>query len=73
MKRAIVGRDYYRTPSHPRNAADSVMIRLSCGHEKHYKGSQEPKRYAFCTECVAPRQKGRHHGTRIPNEHFKAV
>lgn len=50
-KRLIVGRTYYRTDSHPDFAADSVEVRLSCGHRKRYKGARVPKRFAYCEEC----------------------
>ena len=49
--RKIVKRARYRTPGHPRGAADSVMVTLECGHEKFYKGSQEPKLRARCEQC----------------------
>lgn len=52
FKRQITDRHHYRTKDHPHNAKDSVVITLSCGHEKHYKGSQEPKgQFAYCSEC----------------------
>ena len=41
--RKIVRRDYYRTDSHPNNAADSVLLYLECEHVTHRKGSTEPK------------------------------
>ena len=51
MLRAITGRRYYRTSSHPHNARDSVIITLSCGCEKGYKGSKEPKgNRAYCNQ-----------------------
>lgn len=51
VKQAIVKREYFRTSSHPHGAKHSVFVTLACGHEKRYKGSEEPKRYAFCDEC----------------------
>lgn len=56
MIRTIVSRKYYRTSSHPRNAKDSVRVTLTCGCEKRYKGSEEPKRKAFCN-CTFQEQK----------------
>lgn len=49
--REIVERRYYRTSSHPSRAKDSVMVKLSCGHEVYFKGSKEPKHKAVCREC----------------------
>ena len=50
-RRQIVGRTYYRTSSHPDDAADSVIITFECGHSRRYKGSREPRTYAYCGEC----------------------
>ena len=50
----IIERHYYRTSSHPENAKDSVVVTLSCGHKKHYKGSDEPRSFAVCDECSRP-------------------
>ncbi len=52
FKRLIINREYYRTPSHPETAGDSVIVTLSCGHEKRFKGSQEPKWHAYCDQCL---------------------
>jgi hypothetical protein len=53
VKCSIIARRFYRTSSHPNNAADSVFVFLSCGHTKRYKGSQEPKtNVAYCEECA---------------------
>jgi len=52
VKRQITERRYYRTSSHPRRAKDSVIVTMSCGHDKHFKGSQEPKGdFCYCSEC----------------------
>ena len=52
VARKIVSRRYYRTSSHPTSADDSVVVVLSCGHSRRFKGSQEPKtNLAFCFEC----------------------
>lgn len=52
MRRKIIERRRYRTPSHPRSAADSVLVLLECGHWKGYKGSKEPQGgWVFCKEC----------------------
>lgn len=50
-KRLIESRSYYRTPAHPAGAGDSVVVTLECGHKNHYKGSAEPRKFAFCKEC----------------------
>lgn len=60
VKRQIVDRTYFRTPSHPRRTKDTVSVLMECGHERVYKGSQEPGRFAFCTEC--PREKNNGEG-----------
>ncbi len=49
--REIVGRDYYRPTNLPRYASSSVIITLSCGHEKRFKGSCEPRKRARCNQC----------------------
>lgn len=49
MKRMrIVHRDHWRSSSHPNSAKDSVSITLSCGCRLRYKGSKEPKGFAYC-------------------------
>jgi hypothetical protein len=59
MRRKIIERRYYRTPSHPKRAGDSVIIGLVCGHLKHYKASKEPRgSYALCQECDLPERAG---------------
>jgi len=50
-RRKIVKREYYRTSSHTRLAGASVLVTLECGHQKHYKASQEPTLWARCPEC----------------------
>ncbi len=42
VRKRIVEREYYRTPDHPKSAKDSVICRLECGHERRFKGSEEP-------------------------------
>jgi len=51
--RRIVHVDRYRTLGHPNSAADSVLVTLDCGHQKHYKGSQEPSgQIVTCKPCA---------------------
>ena len=49
-RRKIVSRQEYTTPNHPRGSF-SVAVVLSCGHDKHYKGSNCPKYHATCFDC----------------------
>lgn len=52
FKRKIISRSYYRTPSHPKKAKDSLIVTLECGHVKRYKGSKAPiSNHAMCGEC----------------------
>ncbi len=51
MIREIVSRTYYRPTNLPRSASSSVLVTLSCGHVKRYKGSQEPNKKAQCRDC----------------------
>ena len=43
MERLIIKRQYSQSINHKRNQVDTVVVTLDCGHEKHYKGHQEPK------------------------------
>lgn len=49
----IVSRTYYRPKAAPHGSRPSVICKLSCGHERGFKGSDEPKPEArvLCMEC----------------------
>lgn len=51
MIRKIVDREYFKHSSCSRNSNGSVIVTLECGHQKHYKYSQNPKRFVHCKEC----------------------
>jgi hypothetical protein len=50
--RKVVGRESYTTSSHSRGTY-SVALTLECGHQKHYKGSREPRSGRVrCPQCA---------------------
>ena len=51
IRRMIAARRYYRPTNLPHSARDSVIIDLICGHDRHYKGSGEPKQTTIMLRC----------------------
>lgn len=49
--RNIVSREYFVAEGTP-HGGGTVYVKLSCGHHKCFKRSQEPKDKARCTACV---------------------
>lgn len=53
VRKRIVERVYFRTSAHPKSAKDSVICRLECGHERRFKGSEEPAgKEVKCLRCT---------------------
>ncbi len=53
--RMIVSREYFVAEGTPRGGG-SVYVKLSCGHNKRFKRSQEPKDKARCHQCFDDRE-----------------
>lgn len=52
IKRFIINRESYRTPTHRDGTMDSMLVTLSCGHTKKYKGINIPQgNQVYCNTC----------------------